>query len=103
MNQDRLEELTFANSLAIKEILGAVELTNQNVNRLSNDIENTMCSKNHCDDMFDRTSSLESKMKELSPFIVMVRFPKATLLMFIGLYALTIKEIRTPVLVFLGM
>ena len=110
MDQNKLEELTLSNSLAIQKVLGAIEVTNLNVSNtdksvklLTKDIKESMCAKNDCNDVNDRVISLECKMKELSPFIVITRFPKASALMVVGLYALTVKETRTPILGFFGL
>lgn len=50
-----------------------------------------------------RLTSLEKKMELINPVLVMCRYPKVTLVLFMIISSLYISDIRHPILKFLGL
>ena len=91
MTQDKLEELTYKNGLAIEQLIGVTKKTSSDVDRLVKQHERDDINPNDMD-------WCKSKLVILNPVVQALKYPKAIVLMIIGLYFMAISDFRALLL-----
>ena len=109
MEKVTIEELILSNAKTVAELVVITERTSKDVDKLTRHMEDSILQKEKVNQLEKAISDIrthqdshdkdsKTKWEILNPVITILRYPRATLLTVIGLYAIAIQEIRDTVL-----
>lgn len=102
MNQEKVEELVFANAQAVSSLLSVTTQTSKDVDKLIKHMDEVLPFRGKIHNLDERVNKLEDKVninkKDIDVIYTMAKYPKITLIFLGFIYILTIKEFRNPIL-----
>ena len=95
MDQEQIDKLVIENTQNIAKISQIVEETQKDLDKLIKHIDGFTTCKEHLE-------RLENNMKRLDVVLFAVKYPKIVGIGLFGSYLFAIKDIRDPILMYLG-
>jgi hypothetical protein len=97
MTKEVIEKITYDNGVAIQELTGIVKQVSKDLDVPIKDKAEHNKNINRLLKANERLDEHEAGLVILEPLILMLKYKRASILMFVGLYATTISEIREMV------
>jgi hypothetical protein len=97
VTQDKLEEITLKNAVCIGELTQIAKQTSEDTDKMLRHMDKLAPFKEKIEHLSVKVGEHDELLEVLSPVVFITQYPKLAALMLLGVYALSMAEVRSAV------